>query len=133
MWPPKEKICMLFQMMLMTSLYSNVEIDIMGKNLVFTVQLDVKPECVHVFEESLLNVINRMSAEDAFVSCYLDKDPNEDSKYILYEIWKESSVEAFLKNQSNKDYRFEFNSKIDGWIKKDKVVTILEPVQDWHK
>jgi len=40
---------------------------------------------------------------------------------------------AFSENQNNKDYSKEFNSKIDKWIKKDKVVTILEPVQEWHK
>ncbi|MBM9613929.1 hypothetical protein JWJ90_06450 [Desulfobulbus rhabdoformis] len=105
----------------------------MDKNLVFTVQFDIKPECVHTFKESLLNVLNKMSLEDTFVSCYLDKDSNDDAKYILYEIWKEPSVEAFSENQINKDYRKEFNSKIDKWIKKDKVVTILEPVQEWHK
>ena len=148
----------------MTHVYSSVGIYIMDKNLVFTVQFDIKPECVHTFEKSLLNVLNRMSVEDTFISCYLDKDSNDDARYILYEIWKEPSVESFSKNQSNelprrkqrginygrtnsivasdgvlnpslrnKDYRKEFNSKIEEWIKKDKVVTILEPVQEWHK
>ena len=117
----------------LTAVYSSVEIDIVDKNLVFTVQFDIKPECVHTFEKSLLNVLNKMSVEDTFVSCYLDKDSNDNERYLLYEIWKEPSVEEFLKNQSNKDYRMEFNSKIDDWIKKDKVVTMLDPVQAWHK
>ena len=105
----------------------------MNKNLVFRVQFDIKPECVGTFEKSLLNVLNKMAEEDTFVSCYLDKDSSNDTRYILYEIWKEPSVEAFSKNQGNKDYRMEFNSKIDEWTKSDKVVTLLEPVQAWHK
>jgi quinol monooxygenase YgiN len=117
----------------LTPVYSSLEVNIMDKNLVFTVQFDIKPECVQAFEKSLLKVLNNMSTEDTFVSCYLDKVFNNDARYILYEIWKEPSVEAFLKNQSNKDYRMEFNSKIDGWVNKDKVVTILEPVREWHK
>jgi len=43
----------------------------MDKSLVYTVQFDIKPECLHTFKESSLNVLNRMSLEDTFVWRFL--------------------------------------------------------------
>ncbi|WP_027178190.1 putative quinol monooxygenase [Maridesulfovibrio bastinii] len=105
----------------------------MNNNLVFTVQFDIKPEYISIFEKSLLHILNNMSAEDTFVSCYLDKNLSNETRYILYEIWNEPSVEAFIENQGSKEYRTEFNENIDNWTSSEKKVTMLAPVQEWHK
>lgn len=105
----------------------------MDKKLVFTVQFNIKHDCIYVFEKSILSLLDRMSAEDNFVSCYLDKVVNSDARYILYEVWNEPSIETFMKNQSHNYYRMDFNNSIGQWTKSEKIVTILEPVQQWNK
>jgi hypothetical protein len=46
---------------------------------------------------------------------------------------EEKSVEAFIENQDSKEYRTEFNENIDNWTSSGKKVTMLGPVQEWHK
>jgi hypothetical protein len=45
-----------------------------SSDLVFYVQLQVKPECVQEWKEAVIEVINHMSAELTFVTCYLHQD-----------------------------------------------------------
>jgi len=106
----------------------------MKKNLAFMVQFDIKPEYLKEFTESLLLVLNNMSVEESFVSCYLHKDPKDETKFAVYEIWSEPSMEAFFENQlKTKDYRQEYEKKIATWLKEDRIITVLEPMQEWHK
>jgi len=106
----------------------------MKKNLAFMVQFDIKDEYLQDFTDSLLHVLNEMSVEDTFVSCYLHKDPEDETKLTVYEIWSEPSMAAFFENQLKaKDYRKEYEEKIAEWLKKDRVITILDPMQEWHK
>lgn len=105
----------------------------MSKNLVFTVQFHVKPEYVQAFKDSLLYVLNSMSVEDTFVSCYLHKDSEDDTKFTVYEIWSEPSMDAFFKNQITKDYRKEYEDNLPDMLQSDRVITVLEPIQEWHK
>lgn len=106
----------------------------MSKNIAFTVQFDVKPDYLNEFKESLLHVLESMTVEDTFVSCYLHKDPQDETKITVYEIWSEPSMEAFFENQLKaKDYRQEYEAKIGDWLKSDRVISILEPKKEWHK
>lgn len=106
----------------------------MEKNIAFTVQFDVKPEHLQKFKDSLNHVLESMTVEDTFISCYLHKDPQDKTKITVYEIWNESSMEAFFENQLKvKAYRQEYEAKIGDWLKSDRVISILEPVKEWHK
>jgi quinol monooxygenase YgiN len=75
----------------------------MNNNLVFTVQFDIKPEYSSIFEKSLQHILNKMSTEDTFVSCYLDKDLSNETRYILYEIWKKKVLKPLLKIRTAKN------------------------------
>ncbi len=65
----------------------------------FYVQLEVKPDRIDEWRRAVDDVIERMSAEDAFVACYLHRDAHDACLFTLYERWREPSVEAFLANQ----------------------------------
>jgi len=105
----------------------------MSKNLAFTVQFQVKPEYVQEFKDSLLYVLDNMAVEDTFVSCYLHKDPEDSTKFTVYEIWSEPSMEAFFKNQITKEYRKKYEETLPEMLQGDRVITVLEPLKEWHK
>lgn len=106
----------------------------MKKNLAFTVQFDVKPEHLQDFTDSLLYVLDSMAVEDTFVSCYLHKDSQDETKITVYEVWSEPSMESFIENQLKaKEYRNEYEANIGEWLKRDRVISVLEPIQEWHK
>ena len=72
--------------------------------LVFIVQLHLKPERVEDWKRAVNELIDRMSQEDAFVTCLLDQSTEDPGMFTLYERWREPSLEAFVRNQM-KDYR----------------------------
>ena len=57
--------------------------------LVFIVQLHLKPERVEDWERAVTELIDRMSQEDAFVNCLLDQSTGDPSMFTLYERWRE--------------------------------------------
>lgn len=64
-------------------------------DLVFYVRLHVRPERVEEWKAAVGEVIERMSKEDAFVSCYLHQDSADPNLFTLYERWAEPSVTIF--------------------------------------
>ncbi len=105
----------------------------MTKNLAFTVQFHVKPEYIQAFKDSLLYVLDNMSVEDTFVSCYLHKDPEDSTKFTVYEVWSEPSMEAFFKNQITKEYRKEYEKNLSEMLQGDRIINVLEPLKEWHR
>ncbi|XMB66693.1 antibiotic biosynthesis monooxygenase [Mycoplasmatota bacterium zrk1] len=106
----------------------------MANQIAFTVQFDVKPEYLNEFMESLEYVLESMTVEDTFVSCYLHKNPNDQTKITVYEVWNEPSMEAFFENQIKvKDYRNDYEENLPKMLKSDRVITVLEPLKEWHK
>ncbi|MCM1991799.1 putative quinol monooxygenase [Oceanirhabdus seepicola] len=106
----------------------------MSKSIAFTVQFTVKPDYVEKFKESLLYVLDSMAVEDTFVSCYFHTHPDDSTKFTVYEIWNEPSMDAFFENQLKvKEYRKEYEENIPEMLESDRIITVLEPVKEWHK
>lgn len=101
-------------------------------DLVFYVKLLVKPECVEEWKRAVFEIIERMSVEDAFVSCYLHQDTQNPNLFTLYERWNEPSVEAFLKHQM-KPYRVAYDAKLPALLQQPREPAILSPIGEWHK
>ena len=53
--------------------------------LVFIVQLHLKPERVEDWKRAVNELIDRMSQEDAFVTCLLDQSTEDPGMFTLYE------------------------------------------------
>jgi quinol monooxygenase YgiN len=106
----------------------------MAKELVFTVEFNVKAEAKQAFLASLNNVIEHMAKEETFVSTYLHQDANDPNTFLIYERWSEPSFEAFVENQlKGKSYRDEYEVKISEWLVKDRGISVLEPIGEWSR
>lgn len=101
-----------------------------NEDLVFYVKLLVKPERVEEWKEAFYEIVEAMSKDPAFVSCYLHRDANDKTQFTLYERWAEPSVEAFLENQM-KPYRVEYDAKLETLLKRPREAQILVPLGEW--
>jgi quinol monooxygenase YgiN len=100
--------------------------------LVFYVKIHVKPECVDQWKREVEAVIEQMSREETFVSCYLHQDAQDPYLFTLYERWNEPSVEAFLRNQT-KPYREEYDARLPALLQRPREPAVLLPLAEWHK
>ena len=103
-------------------------------DLVFSVQLDLKPECVDEWKVAVMALIEQMAQESTFVACYLDQDAQEPNRFKLFERWAEPSVEAFVANQFEaKDYRRAYEARLPALLQRPRVTTVLRGVREWHR
>ena len=100
-------------------------------DLVFYVKLRIKPDCVQDWRQAFRIIVEEMSKESAFVSCYLHQDASDEAIFTLYERWAEPSVEAFLKNQM-KPYRVEYEAKLEGLLQSPREAQVLVPLGQWE-
>lgn len=103
-----------------------------NEDLVFYVKLYVKPDRVDEWRTAVTTIIEEMSKEDAFISCYVHQDANDESIFTLYERWSEPSVDAFLKNQM-KPYRIAYEAKLEALLQRPREPQVLKPLGQWHK
>lgn len=104
-----------------------------SKNIVFTVEFDIKPEYRKEFLISLTELIEEMSKEETFVYTYLHEDKEDPNKFMIYERWNEPSFDAFAENQlKGKRYRDDYESKISEWSKTSRVISVLHPLNQWE-
>lgn len=103
-----------------------------NSDLVFYVKLYVKPESVEEWKRAVNEIIEHMSNEEAFVSCYLHQDAHDPNLFTLYERWTEPTVEDFLKNQM-KPYRQAYDEKLPALLQRPREASILVPLGEWHK
>jgi Uncharacterized conserved protein len=103
-----------------------------NNHLVFYVKLHVKPSCVQDWRQAFHAIVEEMSKESAFVSCYLHQDASDQALFTLYERWAEPSVEAFLKNQM-KPYRVEYEARLESLLQRPREAQVLVPLGQWGK
>lgn len=106
----------------------------MSKNLAFYVKIHIKPEFVEQWKEEAKSVITKMSKEDTFVACYMHEQQDNPTRFTLYEIWNEPSMDAFVKNQLEaKDYRHEYEKTLPEKLQSERTFEVLNTLQEWHK
>ena len=103
-----------------------------NSDLVFYVKLHVKPECVEEWKRAVNQVIELMSTEDTFVTCYLHQDQQDKNLFTIYERWSEPTVDSFLKNQM-KPYRRDYEAKLPALLQRPRETSILAPLGEWRK
>jgi quinol monooxygenase YgiN len=103
-----------------------------GDDLVFIVQLHLKPECVEDWKRAVIELIDCMSQEGAFVTCLLDQNRDDPNIFTLYERWREPSLEAFVQNQM-KDYRKRYEEVLPSLVQAPRKAMTLRPVRAWHR
>ena len=101
-------------------------------DLVFYVKLHVKPECIDEWKRAVTDIVEQMSHEAAFVSCYLHQDAQQPNLFLLDERWNEPSVEAFLQHQDT-PYRRAYEARLPALLERPREPTVLLPINEWHK
>jgi len=123
--------------MLLSTTAAQAESDVSAQpqpKLAFYVEFHLKPEFVEEWKQGALEVLNKMSKEDTFVSAYMHVDANDPTKYTLYEVWSEPSREAFFENQLNsKEYRAEYEKNLPQMLQSPRVITFLDLLDEWHQ
>ena len=105
----------------------------MSKDLVFTVEFNVKSEARDEFLTSLNEVVENMAKEETFVVSYLHQDVNDPNKFVIYERWSEPTFESFVEKQlKGKRYRDDYEACINDWLVKERGITVLEPMGEWE-
>jgi quinol monooxygenase YgiN len=105
-----------------------------SSDLVFYVQLHVKPEYVQDWKDAVMEAIDHMSKETTFVTCYLHQDAEDANRFTLYERWNEPTVEAFVKNQMDaKLYRKSYEEKLPAMLQSPRTVSVLHYIKEWHR
>lgn len=105
-----------------------------SSDLVFYVQFQVKPECVQDWKNAVTEVIDHMSTESTFVTCYMHQDAQDANRFTLYERWREPSVEAFMQNQLEvKSYRKAYEDKLPTLLEHPRTASILSYVKEWRQ
>lgn len=102
------------------------------EDLIFYVKLNVRPNRVDEWREAVNTVIEEMSREEAFISCDLHQDANDENLFTLYERWAEPSVEAFLQNQM-KPYRVAYEAKLETLLQRPREPQVLKLLGQWRK
>ena len=103
-----------------------------NSDLVFFVQLHIKPERVDEWKNALTHLIDRMSEEPAFVTCFWDQSTDDPNLFTLYERWREASVDEFIRNQM-KGYRKAYEDLLPGMLQTPRSTMILKPIQEWRR
>ena len=102
-----------------------------NSDLVFYVRLWVKPDRIEEWKRAVFEVIEQMSREPAFVSCYMHQDTQDPAQFSLYERWREPSVEAFLTHQAT-PYRAAYEALLPDLLQRPREPAVLLPVNEWH-
>lgn len=104
-----------------------------SSDLVFYVQLRLKPEYVQEWKDAVMQVIDCMSMERTFVTCYMHEDTQEPDTFTLYERWSEPSIEAFVDNQMTKNYRKAYEERLPVMLQGPRTASVLRYVKEWHR
>ncbi len=81
----------------------------------------------------IIRRIERMAEEEAFVSCTLHQDVQDENRYTLYERWREPSVESFIANQvTAKSYRHVYEERLPAWLQTPRTASVVRYVQEWR-
>ncbi|WP_076592709.1 putative quinol monooxygenase [Herminiimonas arsenitoxidans] len=103
------------------------------QDLVFYVQLHIKPEYVQEWKTAVTALIEQMAKEEAFVSCTLHQDVQDENLYTLYERWSEASVETFMANQvTATTYRQAYEERLPTWLQTPRTASVVRYVQEWR-
>lgn len=105
-----------------------------SSDLVFYVQFQVKPECVQEWQDAVIEVIDHMSTENTFVSCYMHQDAQDTNRFTLYERWSEPSIEAFIQNQLEaKSYRKAYEEKLPTLLEHPRTASVSSYIKEWYQ
>ena len=93
----------------------------------FTVTLHLKPGCEAEFLALLTPVLDAMRAEATFIDAVLHRDPDDPSRFMLYETW--AGLQEVVEVQVHRDYRQGFWAGLPELLAEDRRIDVWKPIR----
>ena len=93
----------------------------------YAIKFAVVPEQVPRFLALLGDVLDRMRSEANFREAILHRDPNDPTRFLLYETWVDH--EDVVNVQVHKPYRQAYHDALPELLAEPRDITIWEPMR----
>jgi quinol monooxygenase YgiN len=93
----------------------------------YLIQFDVIPEQRAFFLSLLTGVLDAMRSEATFHEAILHRDPQNDSRFLLYETWQDH--DDVLEVQLKRPYREAFHRALPSVLQRPRDISIWVPVR----
>lgn len=88
------------------------------------VEFYLEPDMIEAFEAVLIPHLKRVASESTCLMIFADKDPDNTTRYLLYEQWADKN--KFLSIQMNRAYRIPYNTAIEPMEASPRRVTLWQ-------
>jgi len=96
-------------------------------NVTYVITLEVKPGREADFLALLTPVLDAMRHEASFVECVLHRDPENPSRFLLYETWR--SHEDVVNVQIHRPYRRAYHDALPELLARPREVRVWRPMR----
>jgi len=94
----------------------------------YVIAFDVQPGKVPVFRQLLDGVLDAMRAEANFHQAVLHRDPDSDTRFLLYETWEDH--EDVLAVQLARPYRQAWHDALPDLLARPRAISMWQPLRD---
>jgi quinol monooxygenase YgiN len=98
-----------------------------GGNVAFVVTLALKPGCEERFLDLLTPVLDAMRRETTFVNAVLHQDPEDPTRFMLYETW--TDLDDVVQVQMGRDYRRAYWDHLPELLREPREVQTWRPMR----
>ena len=95
--------------------------------LVVVVPLHLKPGCEEEFLRLLTPVLDAMRHETTFVNAALHQDPDDPTRFMLYETWADR--DDLVNVQMKRDYRRAYEARLPEILREPRQPRIWQPLR----
>ena len=96
-------------------------------NVAFVVTLALKPGCQDEFLDLLTPVLDAMRRETTFVNAVLHQDPEDPTRFMLYETW--ADLDDVVQVQMGRDYRKAYWERLPGLLREPRQIRTWKPMR----
>ena len=93
----------------------------------FTVMLHVKPGQEQRFLDLLTPVLDAMRHESAFINAVLHRDPQDPTRFMLYETW--ADLDDVVQVQLKREYRRAYHDALPGLLRSERGIAVWHPMR----
>lgn len=97
------------------------------KDVTFIVTLALKPGCEEEFLDLLTPVLDAMRHEPTFINAVLHQDPEDPSRFMLYETW--ADLDDVVQVQMHRDYRKAYWERLPDLLREPRQIQTWTPMR----
>ena len=97
------------------------------KNVTFIVTIALEPGCEGEFLDLLTPVLDAMRHEPTFINAVLHQDPEDSSRFMLYETW--ADLNDVVQVQMHRDYRKDYWDRLPQLLREPRQIQTWTPMR----